>query len=304
VPEDLSVSAAPREHRLATPAGDICWFEWGTPGEGASLLLLHATGFHARLWDQVIAALPPRTHVIAPDHRGHGHSYRPATLADWGATADAMLPLVDRFADQPLVGCGHSMGAYILTRIAAQRPAVFRHIALIDPVIMDPDSYEGEAARPIPDPADHPIARRRNAWPNAEEMRARFADRPPYSNWDPRILADYCDFGLLPAAGGDGLELACPPSLEASVYQNALRTSPHAWLPHLATPSTVIRAPPGDRGGALDFSLSPTWLGLAAAIGAERDELWAEHSHFIPMEAPQRVAALLTDLLSRSPSRL
>ena len=287
----------PREHRLETPDGDICWFEWGERGERPSLLLLHATGFHARLWDQVVAALPAGTHVIAPDHRGHGRSFRPATLANWTATADVLLPLLDGLGGHPIVGCGHSMGAYILTRLASQRPAAFRHLVLIDPVIMDPAFYEGEAAKVIPDPADHPVARRRNVWTDVEEMRARFADRPPYANWDPRVLADYCAHGLLPPADGAGLELACPPALEASVYQNALRTSPHEWLHYLATPSTVIRAPTGERGGALDVSLSPTWIGLGPAIGAERDELWAEHSHFIPMEAPARVAALLAGLL-------
>src|SRR3546814_1008468 len=73
------------------------------------------------------------------------------------------------------------MGAYILTRLASQRPAAFRHLVLIDPVIMDPAFYEGEAAKPIPDPAGHPVARRRNVWTDVEEMRARFADRPPYA---------------------------------------------------------------------------------------------------------------------------
>lgn len=287
----------PREHRLKTPEGEICWFEWGERGEGPSLLLLHATGFHARLWDQIVAALPAGTHVVAPDHRGHGRSYRPATLASLTATADVLLPLLDGLGGHPIVGCGHSMGAYILTRLASQRPAAFRHLVLIDPVIMDPAIYEGEAAKVIPDPAGHPVARRRNVWTDAEEMRARFADRPPYANWDPRVLADYCTYGLLLAADGEGFELACPPALEASVYQNALRTNPHEWLHYLSVPSTLIRAPTGERGGELDFSLSPTWTGLGPAIGAERDELWDEHSHFIPMEAPARVARLLADLL-------
>ncbi|WP_338425065.1 alpha/beta fold hydrolase [Sphingopyxis kveilinensis] len=287
----------PQRHRLETPDGDICWFEWGERGAAASLLLLHATGFHARLWDRVVAALPAGTHVIAPDHRGHGRSFRPATLADWAATADVLLPLIDGFGGRRLVGCGHSMGGYVLTRLAAQRPAAFRHLVLIDPVIMEPALYDGEDARPIPDPADHPIARRRNAWTDTEEMRTRFADRRPYAKWDPRVLADYCTHGLRPAASGEGLELACPPALEASVYQNALRTSPYEWLHHLAAPSTLIRALGGERDGPLDFSLSPTWVDLGPAIGAVRDELWSDHSHFIPMEAPARVAALLAELL-------
>ncbi|ENY80798.1 alpha/beta fold hydrolase [Sphingopyxis sp. MC1] len=283
----------PREHRLATPEGDICWFEWGEPGAGPSLLLLHATGFHARLWDQVVAALPADTHVIAPDHRGHGRSFRPATLADWGATGDALLPLVDRFAGTPLIGCGHSMGGHALTRLSAQRRDAFRHLVLIDPVIMAPDLYTGQDALPIPDPAEHPVARRRNDWDSVEQMRARFADRPPYAHWQSAVLDDYCRYGLLPASGGTGLELACPPRLEASVYQNALRIDPYRWLSGLAAPVTLIRAPSGERGGSMDFSQSPTWPGLGAHIGAVRDERWDDHSHFIPMENPARVAALL-----------
>ncbi|WP_374524463.1 alpha/beta fold hydrolase [Sphingopyxis sp.] len=287
----------PREHRLKAPDGDICWFEWGEPGERASVLLLHATGFHARLWDRVVAALPAGTHVVAPDHRGHGRSFRPASLSDWTGNAKALLPLIDRFAGRPFVGCGHSMGGYVLTRLAVERPGAFRHLILIDPVIMDPALYDGQAALPVPDPAEHPVARRRNQWAGAGEMRARFADRVPYSRWDPAILDDYCTYGLLPSAAGEGYELACPPALEASMYQNALRTDPHAWLGGLAAPVTLIRAPQGARGDAMDFSQSPTWTGLGLALGAVRDELWAEHSHFIPMEAPARVADLITGTL-------
>jgi pimeloyl-ACP methyl ester carboxylesterase len=287
----------PQEHRIATPDGDICWFEWGAPGSGASVLLLHATGFHARLWDQAIAALPAGTHVVAPDHRGHGRSFKPASLADWAGNAAALLPLVDHFSGTPLIACGHSMGGTVLTRLAAERPDAFRHLILIDPVIMDPGLYREQGALPVPDPAEHPVARRRNLWASAGEMRARFADRPPYSRWEPQVLADYCDHGLLPAASGEGYELACPPALEASMYQNALRTDPHAWLGDVTTPVTLIRAPQGTRGDAMDFSLSPTWTGLGPALHAERDELWDAHSHFIPMEAPGRVAGLIAATL-------
>lgn len=287
----------PREHRQATPEGEICWFEWGRRGEGPSLLLLHATGFHARLWDQVVAALPDSTHVIAPDHRGHGRSFKPASLSDWAATSDALLPLVDRFAGTPLVGCGHSMGSYVLSRLAAERPDAFRHIFLIDPVIMNPVFYAHAASEPVPDPSEHPVARRRNRWDGWEAMLASFAERPPYAHWQPEVLADYCRYGLLPAADGEGWELACPPRLEASVYLGAAHTDPYAWLGRIAAPSTVIRAKSGERANNLDFSVSPSWPGLGAQLGSVRDEQWAELSHFIPMEAPRRIADLIATAL-------
>lgn len=292
------MSEQPREHRLETPEGEICWFEWGASSpDRASLLLLHATGFHARLWDQVVAALPSGTHVIAPDHLGHGRSAKPASLSDWAATSDALLPLVDRFAGTPLVGCGHSMGGYVLTRLAAGRPDAFRHLMLVDPVIMAPALYAEAAGQPLPDPAEHPVARRRSRWDGWEAMNAHFSQRPPYAHWLPKALADYCRFGLLPAADGEGWNLACPPALEASVYLSALRTSPHDWFARIAAPVSVIRARTGERAGNLDFSVSPTWPALGAALGAVRDEQWGELSHFIPMEAPERLADLLADLL-------
>lgn len=287
------------EHRLATPFGEICWFEWNKKEEGPVLLLLHATGFHARLWDQVIAHLPSDVHVVAPESLGHGRSHNPDHLSNWTDSCLALLPLVDQFKGRPIIGCGHSMGGYVLSRLAAERPDAFQSILLIDPVIMAAEYYSGDD-HIVPDPADHPVSRRRAHWDSVEQMRERFAERPPYSKWQPEVLADYCRYGLLPRADVDGLELACPPHLEAAVYQNAQAASPYEWLPKIRARTWILRAPAGDRGGEMDFSLSPTWLGLGAAIGAERDELWADHSHFIPMEAPEKVADLLSELIQSS----
>jgi len=291
------MTSAAREHRLSTPDGDICWFEWGEPTNRPSVLLLHATGFHARLWDQVVAALPAGTHVVAPDSRGHGRSAKPDSLSDWAATTDFLLPIIDRFAGTTFVGCGHSMGGYLLTRLAAERPQAFRHLILVDPVIMPPEFYAEAVGQPIPDPAEHPVARRRNRWDGWEAMAAHFATRPPYAHWRAEALADYCRFGLLPAADGEGWELACPPALEASVYLNALRTDPYRWFGGISAPISVIRAKTGERAGTLDFSVSPTWPGLGASLGAARDEHWAELSHFIPMEVPERLAELIASEL-------
>ncbi len=289
------MTAQPREHRLTTAEGDICWFEWGESSRGRpSLLLLHATGFHARLWDQLVAHLPAGTHVIAPDHLGHGRSACPATLSDWTKIADALLPLLDRFAGHRLIGCGHSMGGFALTRLAAKRPDAFTHLLLIDPTIFDPAFYPSDIVPPIADLAEHPVTRRRNQWDDASQMIAHFKARPPYAAWVPAVLADYCNFGLVGAAGGAGFELACPPALEASVYHGAMRANPHRWLPLITAPVTVIRAKTGERAGNLDFSVSPTWPELGAAMGAVSDEQWADQSHFIPMEAPQRLAALIS----------
>lgn len=282
----------PREHRFPVAGGDLCWFEWGVPSpDRPTILLVHATGFHARCWDQVVASLPAGSHVIAPDLRGHGRSYRPVSIANWAETGDDLLPLIDALPAGPLIGAGHSMGGVCLVRAAAQRPGRFARLVLIDPVIFAPEYYAVHRAD-AGDPDDHFVSKRRNHWSSAEEMIARFAARFPYSEWDPLVLADYCTYGLLPRADGDGFELACPPRLEASAYLGNAAFNPHAAAASITCPVSVVRARNGTRDGQLDFSLSPTWPGTASAFAHGTDLHWQDCTHFIPMEAPARIASL------------
>jgi pimeloyl-ACP methyl ester carboxylesterase len=56
---------------------ELAYFEWQRELQGpeATILLVHATGFHSRVWDQVIRRLGKR-HVISLDQRGHGRSQK------------------------------------------------------------------------------------------------------------------------------------------------------------------------------------------------------------------------------------
>lgn len=279
----------PVEHRFAAPGGDLCWFEWGQPGAQPSLVLLHATGFHARCWDQVVAALPADLHVVALDSPGHGRSFRPETLGNWGAVADEVAAFASATFERPVYVVGHSMGGYIAARLAAWRPGAFSRLLLVDPVIMSPEVYAHYPTGGTLD--EHPVARRRNQWDSPKQMVGRFADRPPYASWRPEVLDDYCRYGLVPA--GNGLELACPPRLEASAYMGSGQNDPHDWLGQVTCPVTVLRARNGERGSAMDFSISPTWPDLARALPNATDLHWSDQSHFIPMEAPERLADLI-----------
>lgn len=289
--------APPLEHRFAGPAGEICWFEWGKPGQGPTLLLLHATGFHARCWDQVVAALPKDFHVVAPDLRGHGRSFRPDTLRDWGQIAADIVAFVDSLSFRPIHIVGHSMGGFVGALTAAHLPRAISGMLLVDPVLLPPEWYHAREAEGSRDPSEHPVSRRRNAWVSAEEMIARFFDRLPYSSWRPDILEDYCRYGLLPSVAG-GLELACPPHLEASAYLGNAGTDIYPLLGHIACPVTVLRARNAERTSELDFSVSPTWPELASQFRRGRDMQWPELTHFIPMQAPERLAELIVEQLA------
>lgn len=284
----------PSENYFGEGARRLCYFEWGNP-DGQVILLLHATGFHARCWDRVVDAIPAEFRVIAVDHLGHGRSAKPDTLGDWGKTTAPLIDLVQGLGLTNVIGAGHSMGGYCLLQMAAEIGDRFERLVLIDPVIMDPAYYRGANAGGTVDPAEHPVARRRALWDSPEQMAERLSGHPSYAIWQPEILMDYCRYGLLPAPDGKGYELACPPALEASVYLGSLGSDPYPMVAGVTVPVTILRAPAGSRTDVLDFTLSPTWPGLAGAFPDAREIYVPDLTHFMPMQAPRRIAKHIVD---------
>jgi len=101
------------------------------PGEGDPVLLLHATGFHARCWDEIVRRLPGRP-VYAVDLPCHGLSDAVRPPPGWDATSDLVTELVRRLDLQRITGAGHSFGGHILTKVAAVEPQRFFEPAITD----------------------------------------------------------------------------------------------------------------------------------------------------------------------------
>src|SRR5215831_418525 len=107
------------------------------------------------------------------------------------------------------IGVGHSMGGHSIVKAAAARPGTFSALLLIDPTIFQREYYG------LPRKHDASfILKRRNIWKSWEEMYERFRNRPPFATWQPEVLRDYCEFGVLPR--GEEFVLACPPPVEAA----------------------------------------------------------------------------------------
>ena len=268
--------------------GNICYFEWGNAGDGPSILLLHATGFHARCWDKLVDAFPDGTHVIAVDQLGHGRSAAPI-ITDWADVAGATAELVQSLGIRFAVGAGHSMGGHCLVQVAASHPDLLERLVLIDPVIMDREVYQNP---PEYGATNEMVAKRRNSWTGPDEMFDRFKDRHPYKLWDPAVLRDYCEYGLLPDRQG-GFELACPPQTEASIYATSATVDPWPMIDEITQPVIILRAPQIKQEGVFDFASSPTPPGLADSFADGRDVYLPDLTHFMPMQDPKRIAELI-----------
>ncbi len=288
----------PVAKQLQLPEVTLSYFEWGNAAD-PTLLLVHATGFHARCWDQVVARLPKGVQVVALDMRGHGRSDKLPPY-NWDTFGQDLVAFADALQMVDVVGVGHSMGGHCVAQLAAERPHVFRELLLLDPVIFERSAYSSDKYRGYENAADHPVAGRREVWDSWQAMHESLQGKGSFGLWDAQVFEDYCRYGVLPNADG-GVNLACPALVEASIYLGNTQTDLHKAIPSIKIPVTVLRAPPRDPDAPpeMDFSKSPTVPELASYFPQGTDVLLPELTHFIPMQAPELVAGYIRQTLTK-----
>ena len=283
---------APATRFYPTGGIDLAVHEWASEGDGVPLVFAHATGFHGRVWGAIVDAFPAHP-AYGIDLRGHGLS-RAAPIDDWRIVAHDVADFLAQAGLEGVVGVGHSMGAHTLLQVAADNPGRFARLVLFDPVILAPEFYApGDALYTADNP--HPAIRRKRDFASAEAMIERFATRDPYDLFDRRVFEDYCRYGLVPAASGEGMELACAPEVEASVYASSrsngaiLEAAKSVDIPVL-----VVRALHTTLN---DFKSSPTWPELANILPQGTDLYRPDMTHFHPFQDPADAARIIGEFL-------
>lgn len=277
------------------PVGDIdlAVHEWRTTGTGVPLVFAHATGFHGRVFDAIIAQFPDHP-AYAIDLRGHGQSGG-GLIDDWRVMASDVSDFLVQSGISGAIGIGHSMGAHTLLQVAADNAQAFSRLVLFDPVILAPEFYAPGPLLYTPD-SPHPAIRRKRDFPSAEVMIERFRDRDPYHLFDRQVFEDYCRHGLVEAASGEGLELACAPETEASVYASSRSNGAILEAAKaVAIPVLVVRAQYTD---LQDFKSSPTWPELARTLPQGTDLHRPDRTHFHPLEDPADAASIIAGWLA------
>ncbi|MFK0110714.1 alpha/beta fold hydrolase [Streptomyces sp. NPDC091217] len=90
-----------------------------------TLVLVHGAGQGGRMWRRQLGALSDGFHVVAPDLPGFGGSPGPFSLT-------AAIESVTEIARQlrPVHLCGHSLGAIVAARVAAENPDLIARLIL------------------------------------------------------------------------------------------------------------------------------------------------------------------------------
>ena len=278
----------PSEGFIETDEVRLHYLEWG--GDGPPAVLLHATGFLARLWQPIAEALSGRFHVYAYDARGHGDSDKPAGGYGWAGIAADLRGFLDVLGLRRVMAVGHSSGGAGTAHLAATHPEYVSAAVLIEPTVFPPTADSGGAERRRELSAG--AARRRMVWPSPEELIRTYRARPTFANWREDVLRLYAEHGTFQREDGQ-FELKCPGRIEAKLYRNSLSRNTWDLLPDLRSPTLVLR------GEHTDHLLATVAERVAGHIPGAHLITIAGAGHFAPMERPESVSAEITAFLDR-----
>lgn len=257
------------------------------PGGKPTLAMLHATGFCKETWAPLIDELRVRgvdNEIVVWDQRAHGDSGPMGAMADWWDLGRDALAVVDSI-ESPIVGIGHSSGGAALVMAELLRPGSFESLVLVEPVIFPPPHGRDEDS-PLASGAMH----RRASFASRAEARQNYIGKGAFANWEERAVDAFVD-GCF-ADDGDGISLKCRPEDEAEFYRAGSAHGVWDRLGEVGVDTLIV-------SGNQDSGL---FDGLAARQAAQFLQasvaIVPGSGHFVPMEQPAALAALVADCLA------
>ena len=258
------------------------------------LHFLHANGFPASCYAKMLTELERHFAVDTIDRLGHDPRY-PVTDG-WPHLVAQVVDKLSARSGRPVVGVGHSLGAFVTFMAATLRPDLFRAVIMLDAPIIGP--WKGTAFGMVKrlgladrvTPAG--VTRDRRAeWPSRKAALAHFAGKSIFRPFDPDCLADYVRHGTVRSP--HGVRLAFDPKIEYEIY----RTTPHdihAYLPRFQVPGGMIVGRSSDVVERVGLATSRRRFVVRKLEGG----------HLFPFERPVETARavheLASDLMART----
>jgi 3-oxoadipate enol-lactonase len=252
--------------------GDITLHYMYRPAQsGPTLVFLNSLGSDLRIWQEVIALLPPHLGILAFDQRGHGLSDAPSGPYTLPLLAADLRGLLDHLPLPQVLLVGVSVGGMIAQQFARSDPARVQGLVLCDTgARIATADYWSERAMAV---------RRGGLAPLAHLILARWVSGD-YGDRHPAALRGYAN--MLTRTPAEGYAATC----------DALRDG------DLRTQVSAIRVPTLVLCGDEDLATPPA-LGeeLAAMIPDARFALITNAGHIPFIEQPAAVAAHIRSFL-------
>lgn len=290
-----------RRITLELPDGAVAGIRFGADGP-PDLVFLHATGFNALTYRDLLAPLGERFRIVALDQRGHGLSRLPAVpeqMPGWELYGRDMGAVFDALGDgPPLVLAGHSMGGAVSMMVAERHADRVASLVLLDPVMPTAEwiarlyAPQDLDARIKGLPIAHGASRRRAWFASKREAVDAYRGRGAFATWVGRFLEDYVEDGFAPMPDGDGVTLTCAAAWEAATFASSGHNGADL-LARVPVPATILIGEKNSVSRSADDAASRT-------TARRTVETVPGTTHFLPMERPDLVRQrLLAALESR-----
>jgi lipase len=260
------------------------------PGEGPSLVLMHATGFLPWLWHPIARALTPQYRVIAPyfcDHR----AFEPEEGGlSWLMLAQDLARLCEKLNLAKPFMAGHSMGAIVAAIAHVTMSLQVERMILIEPIFLPQAIYTTKLSV-----EQHPLAsrsiRRRNTWASESEARSYLTSKKMFAKWDAEMLDLYIRYGMISGDGG-GLTLACNPRREAALFMGGMLFDPWPILPKIHCPTLVVEGEASENQSFIDLPK------IASLIPGGQYRMVKSAGHLVPQEQPEVTVNIIKDFFA------
>lgn len=237
-------------------------------------------------WFDLVAELLHGRRVVRWDQRGHGLSTIPAGRHSVEDLAQDAAAVLDAAGLQRCVVAGHSLGAAVALRLAADRPDLVGALCCVDGGLYDPQTLFGRSwwdAQPVMrlDRRIAPTEAMLAAWAHGVGLPAAAV---------PALLANYQPDPLDPRR----VRLRLPAEHEGPLAHSLWSQQPADLLAHVDVPVTAVLARTSDpaaaavRRRALRHTLD--------SAGRTVTERWVDGGHDLPLEQPHQVASAVTEL--------
>ena len=262
-------------------------------GKGRAVIMLHATGFLPWLWHPIARELSGENRVLAPYFCDHRDTDPLKGGLSWMKLADDLCQLCEKLNIASPLLVGHSMGATVMAIAEAMHGPKAAGLILIEPIFLPQDFYKMKLRVD-----DHPLAsksiRRRNSWEDAATAKAYLRNKGMFKHWDEEFLDLYIQYGMVEGKTG-GLELACSPEKEASLFMGGVAYDPWPMLPKISCPTLILEGETSENRQFIDLKTGASKL----PHGSHR--LIEGTGHLIPMERPKKIIRIIADFLQSLP---
>lgn len=257
------------------------YLEWGSP-DNPNLVMFHAIGMCAQVWNNAARDLARDYHVFSFDLRGHGDTEHSGGEYTFEQLGKDVASVIQTLGLEGSIGVGHSAGGMSMLIADSLAPGTISKGVLVDTRVGDspmklltPEEQKTRIERTL---------HKRSVWESREVMYAAYRDRRVFKPWTDEVFADYIEGGTRLLDDGRAA-LKCLPQVEETFYQNRTELDTYKALRGLGGEYLLLV---GDYKGAQTPQDAAVQHLVGETKGFQVKKL-GTGSHFVPMEHPSLV---------------